>query len=640
MLLAAVAALSASGAFARTGLAASLLTIPDTPFGKFEVNVPEFAARDFSIADFGAKEGVKSTEAFARAMAACEANGGGRVVVPKGKWLTGAVHFRSNCNLHLAEGATLEFTDDPDDYPEVFTTWEGIECYNYSPLIYAFGVTNVAITGKGLIAPRMDFWRTWFDRPPEHMKATEHLYYWCSTNAPVSSRRLLALDRAHMRPHLMQFNRCGNVLLDGFKIRDSPFWMIHLYHSEDCVVRNLDTYARGHNNDGVDIDMTKNVLVENCRFDQGDDGIVLKAGRNADAWRIGRCTENVVVRDCDLVNSHSLLGIGSELSGGVRNVWMTRCKVVDTFSMLRIKTGPRRGGFVENVWIDHCRGERMIRVFNIFTAYCALRDCLDVKLDGVALAPEGAIPVSAKAKPRLFFAGDSTLDDNGLSLGGAPKAPYASWGTTLRKYLADGCEVRNYAVSGASTKSFIKSGQWSKLLKDAKPGDYVVIQFGHNDQKRSSEFYLNERWADPKGAFRNNVRAMVKEARWKGVAPILLSPICRGTFDKDGKRLVDTTHASDGVCLGSYRDAMKELSAELDCDYVDMNGLTRELLERVGRDEAMKFFVISTGLRRGKDGEPSKDVTHPVQAGAEAFARLFLDDVMRRGLPLAEMFVQ
>ena len=141
--------------------------------------------------------------------------------------------------------------------------------------------------------------------------------YWCSTNAPTAARRLLSLDRAHMRPHLIQFNRCGRILLDGFRIRESPFWMIHLYHSGDCIVRNLDTYAHGHNNDGVDIDMTKRVLVENCRFDQGDDGIVLKAGRNADGWRLDRCTENVVVRDCDLVDCHSLLGIGSELSGGV-----------------------------------------------------------------------------------------------------------------------------------------------------------------------------------------------------------------------------------------------------------------------------------------------------------------------------------
>ena len=697
ILFAAVAALSAPGAFACTCLAASPLTIADTPFGKFEVNVPEFAARDFSIADFGAKEGVKVTEAFAKAMAECERSGGGRVVVPKGKWLTGAVHFRSDCNLHLADGATLEFTDDPADYPEVFTTWEGVECYNYSPLIYAFGVTNVAITGGGTIAPRMDFWRTWFARPPEHMKATECLYYWCSTNAPLESRRLLKLDRAHMRPHLIQFNRCGNVLLDGFRIRESPFWMIHLYHSENCVVRNLDTQAKGHNNDGVDIDMTKNVLVENCRFDQGDDGIVLKAGRNADAWRIGRPTENVVVRDCDLVNCHSLLGIGSELSGGIRNVWMTRCTVEDTYSMLRIKTGPRRGGFVENVWMDHCRGRSMIRVFNIFTRYTAqwgrfpdfelrrtkirninvsdceaevasnglelhgdrlmppsgirvrnvtvgrvvnslteVRDCLDVRIDGLSLLSTAERP--AGVKPRLFFAGDSTLDDHGKSLSGKSRDPYRSWGTALQEHMASGYAVRNYAVSGASTKSFMKSGQWSKLIKDVRPGDYVVIQFGHNDQKRSSEFYLNERWADPKGSFRDNVRAMVKDVRWKGAMPILASPICRGTFDKEGRRLVDTTHASDGVCLGSYRDAMKELAAELDCDYVDMNGLTRELMERVGRDEAMKFFVISTGLVRGKDGEPSKDVTHPVQAGAEAFARLFIDDVRRRGLPVAEMF--
>lgn len=351
---------------------AETIEFKDAPFEMPAITIPEFPDRNFAVTDFGAKDdGTKCTEAFAAAMAACETAGGGRIVVPKGRWLTGAVRFHNNCCLCLEEGAVLEFSDDPEDYPEVHTTWEGIECYNHAPLLYAYGVANVAITGKGTIAPRMDFWRTWFARPPEHMKATEHLYYWCSTNAPMESRRLLKIDRAHMRPHLIQFNRCGNVLLDGFKIRESPFWMIHLYHSENCVVRNLDTYAHGHNNDGVDVDMTKNVLIENCHFDQGDDGVVLKAGRNADAWRLNRCTENVVIRDCNLVKSHSLLGIGSELSGGIRNVWMTRCTVADTYSMLRIKTGPRRGGFVENVWIDHCAGRKMKHVFNIFTDYCA-----------------------------------------------------------------------------------------------------------------------------------------------------------------------------------------------------------------------------------------------------------------------------
>ena len=284
-------------------------------------------------------------------MAACEKAGGGRVVVPEGKWLTGAVHFRNNCNLHLGDGATLEFTDDPADYPEAFTSWEGVECYNYSPLLYGYGVTNVAITGKGTIAPRMDFWRTWFTRPPEHIKATEHLYHWCSTNAPVEARRLLALDRAHMRPHLIQFNRCGNVLLDGFKIRESPFWTIHLYHSENCVVRTLDVYAHGHNNDGVDIEMTRNVLVENCRSDQGDDGICLKAGRNQDGWRLNRPTENVVVRNCEFVFGHTLLGIGSELSGGIRKVWMHHCKMNSAFNLLYVKTNRRRGGFVKDIYL-------------------------------------------------------------------------------------------------------------------------------------------------------------------------------------------------------------------------------------------------------------------------------------------------
>ena len=212
----------------------------------------------------------------------------------------------------------------------MFTTWEGVECWNHSPLLYAYGVTNIAITGRGTVAPRMDRWRTWFVHTQEHKAATEHLYYWCSTNAPTGARRFQDLDSARMRPHLIQFNRCGRILLDGFRIRESPFWMIHLYHSEDCVLRNLNTFARGHNNDGVDIDMTKRVLVENCTFDQGDDGIVLKAGRNADGWRLGRSTENVVVRDCNLVNCHSLLGIGSELSGGVRNVWATRCRVKES----------------------------------------------------------------------------------------------------------------------------------------------------------------------------------------------------------------------------------------------------------------------------------------------------------------------
>ena len=339
---------------------ATAVEIAGAPFEMPPIPLPQFADRDFSIADFGAREGVKATEAFAAAMAACEKAGGGRVVVPRGKWLSGAVHFRSNCDLHLDEGATLEFTDDPSDYlPAVHTTWEGVECFNYSPLLYAYGVTNVAITGKGTIAPRMDLWKTWFTRSPEHMLATEFLYHWGSTNATMSARDVTAIKGSNVRPHLIQFNRCGNVLLDGFKIRSSPFWMIHLYHSENCVVRNLDTYAHGHNNDGVDIEMTRNVLVENCHFDQGDDGIVLKAGRNQDAWRLNRPTENVVVRNCEFAFGHTLLGIGSELSGGIRNIWMHHCRMNTAYNLLYIKTNRRRGGFVKDVFLEDIESDNI-----------------------------------------------------------------------------------------------------------------------------------------------------------------------------------------------------------------------------------------------------------------------------------------
>ena len=241
-------------------------------------------------------------------------------------------------------------------------------------------------------------------------------------------------------------------------------------------------------------------------------------------------------------------------------------------------------------------------------------------------------------RPRLVLAGDSTLDDAGLSLGKKARDPYRSWGTTLQESMVEGCAVRNYARSGASTKSFVKSGMWQKLMADVRPGDFVAIEFGHNDQKRSTEFYQKERWADPKGLFREIVRGWVKDIRAKGATPLLLSPICRGTFDKTGKKLVDSEHKSDGVCLRSYRDAMRELSEELCCDFVDMNNLTRNLMEGLGKDESMKFFVISTGLVKGKDGEPSKDTTHPCKAGAEAFAKLFIDDVKTRNLPVAKLF--
>ena len=225
----------------------------------------------------------------------------------------------------------------------------------------------------------------------------------------------------------------------------------------------------------------------------------------------------------------------------------------------------------------------------------------------------------------LFFAGDSTLDDNGF------KYPYRSWGRETEALLLPGNVISNFAQSGASTKSFSTGGRWTKLISAVKSGDFVLIEFGHNDQKGSSPSERERLYTDPNGLFQQIVKVWVGEIRDKGATPLLASPICRGIFEKDGK------HVSDGG-LGAYREAMRKLSNELKCDFVDMNTLTRQLMERVGRAETEKFFVISTGIILSKDGEPAKDVSHPIKAGAVAFAKLFVADVQRRNLTVGKLF--
>jgi polygalacturonase len=331
------------------------------PFAMPAIRVPIFPQRDFVITNSGAKAGsqAETTAAIRQAIDGCHKAGGGRVVIPAGEWLTGAIHLRSNVNLHLAKGAVLSFSDDPQDYlPAVQSSWEGWECFNYSPLIYAFDCENVALTGEGKIQPRMGTWKTWMARPPAHMEALKRLYTMGSTGVPVEQRQM-AEGENHLRPQLIQFNRCRNVLIEDVQIRDSPFWTIHLLLCDSVLVRRLDISAHGHNNDGIDPEGTRNLLVENCRFDQGDDAIAIKSGTNHDGWRLNQPAENIVIRNCALVQGHQLVAIGSELSGGVRNVYIHDCRLETAkaefkpFNLLYIKTNRRRGGFVENITMEN-----------------------------------------------------------------------------------------------------------------------------------------------------------------------------------------------------------------------------------------------------------------------------------------------
>lgn len=323
----------------------------------------------FPITEYGADTTKMNTEAIASAIDACHHNiGGGCVIVPAGRWKTGPIHLKSNVTLHLEEDAVLVFSDNPKDYlPAVKTSWEGMECYNYSPLIYAYECNNVAITGKGTLQPEMATWKKWFGRPEAHLKALKALYTMASTDVPVEKRQM-AVGQNNLRPHLIHFNRCKDILLDGFKIRESPFWTIHMYMCDNGIVRNLDVKAHGHNNDGIDIEMTRNFLVENCIFDQGDDAVVIKAGRNRDAWRLNTPTENIVIRNCTILEGHTLLGIGSEISGGIRNVYMYDCTAPKSVRRLFfIKTNHRRGGFIENITMENIKTGNVDRVLEIDT---------------------------------------------------------------------------------------------------------------------------------------------------------------------------------------------------------------------------------------------------------------------------------
>ncbi len=333
--------------------------VVDAPFEMPTIHVPNFEdCPQFNIVDFGAKLGDKESNAFAikKAIDKANASGCGTVVVPKGEWITKKIHLKSNVNLHIEKDAKLLFSEDPADYlPPVKTSWEGVECYNYSPLIYAYQCENVAITGQGTLEAKLDVWKIWYKRPPAHMESLKRLYFMAAENVPVEERQMIEND-ANLRPHFIQFNRSKNILIEGINIKNSPFWTLHPYLSESVTIRKVNVLALGHNNDGVDPEMSQNVLIEDCVFDQGDDAIAIKSGRNQDAWRLNTPSKNIVMRNCLMKNGHQLVAIGSELSGGVENVYVHDCEVEDKakmFHLAYIKTNERRGGFVNNIYIQN-----------------------------------------------------------------------------------------------------------------------------------------------------------------------------------------------------------------------------------------------------------------------------------------------
>lgn len=335
------------------------------PFKMPVLKVPDFSrCPRIRITDLGAVPGdaEKTSLAIRNAIDHAHKSGGGVVVVPEGEWLTGKIHLKSNVNLHLEKGAVLLFSGDPADYlPAVYTSWEGMECYNYSPLIYAWQCKNIAITGEGTLKAEMDTWKQWFARPRPHMESIKRLYNLAWERRPVEERQMVN-DTAHLRPQFIQFNRSENILLEGIQIVNSPFWTIHPYLCNNVVIRNIRVYAHGHNNDGVDPEMSRNVLIEHCVFDQGDDAIAIKSGRNPEGWRLKTPSKNIVIRNCTVKNGHQLVALGSELSGGIENIFITNCTVLDGARLnhlLFIKTNERMGGYVKNIYASHIKAGKI-----------------------------------------------------------------------------------------------------------------------------------------------------------------------------------------------------------------------------------------------------------------------------------------
>ena len=328
------------------------------------IKAPVFPTREFPISEYGAAADGKAdcTDAIRKAIEACAKAGGGRVVVAAGEYLTGPIHLKSGVNLHLDGGATLKFKTDPNAYlPAVLTRFEGMECHNYSPLIYALEQENIAVTGEGVLDGQADNenwwpWKGkkdfgWTDGAPKQDKARNRLIKMVEDNTPVAQRQFGEGDC--LRSNFIQPYRCKNVLIEGVRIRRSPMWEVNPVLCTNVIVRGVDIVSHGPNNDGCNPECSRDVLIEDCLFDTGDDCIAIKSGRNNDGRRIGLPSEDIVIRRCTMKDGHGGVTIGSEISGGCRNVFVEDCNMdsPNLDRVLRFKSNAVRGGVMENIFM-------------------------------------------------------------------------------------------------------------------------------------------------------------------------------------------------------------------------------------------------------------------------------------------------
>ena len=360
------------------------------PFDMPKVQKPVLKKNVVSIADCGGVgDGITlNTKAFQTAMNLLSAKGGGTLLVPFGVWYTGPIVFQSNINLHLDKGALILFTTDLNAYPLVHTSFEGLETRRCQSPISGRNLTNIAITGEGAINGSGEAWR-----PLKKAKVTESHWkavvksggvlktpdYWFPSakslkgeqmseqNLNVPRRELTELQwdsiKDFMRPVMVSFIECKNVLLQGVLFENSPSWNIHPLMCENVIIDGvfIRNPAYAQNGDGLDLESCKNAIIVNSTLDVGDDAICLKSGKDENGRKRARPTENVIVDNCTVFKGHGGFVVGSEMSGGVRNVSVSNCKFMGTDVGLRFKSTRGRGGVVENIYINN------ISMFDITT---------------------------------------------------------------------------------------------------------------------------------------------------------------------------------------------------------------------------------------------------------------------------------
>jgi DNA sulfur modification protein DndE len=394
--------------------------LPTTAAELPAIRQAQFKKDTFNLRQYGAVADGQTlnTSAFQKAIAACAANGGGTVQVPAGLWLTGPIVLQSNVNLHLANGALVQFTPDRAQYPLVKTTWEGEEAIRSQAPISGVDLQNIAITGNGTFDGNGDVWR-----PVKKSKLNESEWkklvasggvlndkkdYWYPSASSLkgnllagSGQKRKSLNpadfddiRDYLRPNMLSLTRCKQILLEDFTIQNSPAWTIHPLLCEDITLRRVTAKNPwyGQNTDALDLESCRNGVVESCTFDVGDDGICIKSGRDEEGRKRGVPTENFVFRNCRVYHAHGGFVIGSEMSGGARNLFVKDCSFMGTDVGLRFKTARGRGGVVENIYVDGVAMNNIAGQAILFDMYYAAKD-------PVPLAGESTAPPVIEAQP-------------------------------------------------------------------------------------------------------------------------------------------------------------------------------------------------------------------------------------------------